>query len=209
MKIAGRYTDQHWAVLRNDLLSEPSQSLWERAFSQYYRMRIDSRYLEPIASIQRRDTERGEGFAIVALFCTLVEFLESCEKGHNFHFIGRSGEMLQPNEYDERQASGYFKDFLKTRNPFDRLVPSVLVDSFYQDVRCGLLHEARTKGCWYISTAWSSGKLISQESGKITLYRNQLIPALETYFRDYRSRLLVNPVTQEAFIRKFDFLCQQ
>jgi hypothetical protein len=209
MKIAGRYTDQHWMAFKKHLLSEPDQSLWERAFSQYYRMRIDTRYLNPIASIQRHDTERGEGFAIVALFCSLIEFLESCEKGYNFHFIGRSNDRLQPYEYNERQALSYFKDFLRTRTPFDKLVPSALVDSFYQDVRCGLLHEARTKGSWYISTAWSSGALISQESGKIKLFRNQLVPALETYFSDYRSRLLVNQSTQEAFIRKFDFLCQQ
>jgi hypothetical protein len=88
------------------------------------------------------------------------------------------------------------------------LIPSTLVDSFYQDVRCGLLHEARTKGGWYISTAPSSGVLISQKGGKITLFRDRLIPALETYFLDYRSRLLVNLGTQEAFIRKFDHLCQ-
>ena len=92
------------------------------------------------------------GFAIAAVFCTLVEFLESCERGHNFRFIGRSGPPLQPNEYSERQAAGYFKDFLRTRRPFNALVPVALVDSFYSDVRCGLVHEARTKGGWVIST---------------------------------------------------------
>jgi hypothetical protein len=209
MRIAGRRTDQQWATLKDSLLLEPSLSLWEKAFEQYYRTRINTRYLNPIDSIRRHDTKNGEGFAIVALFCSLLEFLESCERGENFHFIGRSNEVLQPYEYNERQASSYFKDFLRTKKPFDRLVPPELIDSFYKDVRCGLLHEARTKGSWYISTAKSNGILISQESEKITLYRNQLIPALEIYFDDYRSRLLNNPSTQEAFIRKFDFLCQQ
>jgi hypothetical protein len=37
-----------------------------------------------MASIRAGGTELGEGFAIVAVFCTLVEFLESCERGHNF-----------------------------------------------------------------------------------------------------------------------------
>jgi hypothetical protein len=142
------------------------------------------------------------------LFCSLIEFLESCEKGDNFHFIGRSNYALQPHEYSERQASSYFKNFLKTRTPFDTLIPSTLVDNFYKDVRCGLLHEARTKGGWYISTTPSSGILISQKDGKITLFRDRLIPSLETYFLDYRSRLLVNLSAQEAFIRKFDHLCQ-
>lgn len=171
-------------------------------------MRIDTRYLHPIASIQRDDTKSGEGFAIVALFCSLIEFLESCERGDNFHFIGRTKDKLQPNEYNERQASSYFKDFLKTRKPFDTLIPSALVNSFYQDVRCGLLHEARTKGGWFISTAASGGALISTKGGQITLFRNRLIPALETYFVEYRKRLLSNSSTQQAFIRKFDHLCK-
>jgi len=208
MRIAGRRTDQHWAMLKQRLLLEPNESLWQQAFDQYYQTRINTRYLKPIDSIRRHDTRNGEGFAIVALFCSLLEFLESCERGYNFHFIGRSNDSLQPYEYNERQASSYFKDFLRTRKPFDRLVPSALVNSFYKDVRCGLLHEARTKGDWYISTAKSNGVLISQESGKITLFRNQLTPALEIYFEDYQSRLLNDQNTQAAFVRKFDFLCQ-
>ena len=194
-------------ALKKRLQSNPTQRLWGSAFHRFYRTRIDTRYLHPIASIQQDDTQRGEGFAIAALFCTLIEFLESCERGDNFRFIGRTGAKLQPNEYNERQASSYFKGFLRTRKPFNTLIPSMLVDSFYQNVRCGLLHEARTKGGWVISTRASGGALISQKGGQITLFRNQLIPALETYFLEYRKRLLNNPTTQQAFIRKFDHLC--
>lgn len=207
MRIAGTNTDQDWMIFKKRLLSGPSKSLWASAYCEYYRRRINTRYLDPIACIQQHDTEKGEGFAIAALFCSLIEFLESCEKGDNFHFIGKSKNALQPHEYSERQASSYFKNFLKTRAPFGKLIPSALVDSFYQDVRCGLLHEARTKGGWYISTK-PSDKLISQKNGIIILHRNQLIPSLETYFLDYQSRLLVDLDTQAAFIRKFDFLCQ-
>ena len=207
MRIAGKYTDKQWMALKKRLQSKPSQHLWDLAFRRFYRTRIDTRYLDPIASIKREDTQCGEGFAIVALFCTLIEFLESCERGDNFRFIGRTGAKLQLNEYDERQASSYFKDFLRTRKPFNTLIASTVVDSFYQNVRCGLLHEARTKGGWVISTRASGGALISQKGGQITLFRNQLIPALETYFLEYRKRLLTNPSTQQAFIRKFDHLC--
>ena len=207
MRIAGKNTAKQWKALKKRLQSKPTQRLWDLAFHRFYRMRIDTRYLHPIASIQLHDAHIGEGFAIVALFCSLIEFLESCERGDNFHFIGKTGDALQLNEYDEREASRYFKEFLKTRKPFDSLIPLTLVDSFYQDVRCGLLHEARTKGGWFISTAPSRGALISQKSGEITLFRNQLVPALETYFREYRTRLLTDPDTQQAFIRKFDHLC--
>ena len=208
MRIAGKHTDQQWMALKRRLQSKPSRYLWDSAFRRFYRMRIDTRYLHPIASIERLDTQRGEGFAIATLFCSLIEFLESCERGDNFHFIGRTG-TLQSHEYSERQASSYFKDFLKTRKPFDTLIPSTLVNSFYQDVRCGLFHEARTKGSWFMSTAAShGGTLISQEGGRFTLFRNQLIPTLETYFLEYQERLLTNRSTQQAFIRKFDHLCK-
>ncbi len=203
MKIAGKNTDEQWFALKARLQSTPSQALWDSAFSRFYRKRIDTRYLNPIASI--RDTQSGEGFAIAALFCSLIEFLESCERGYNFRFAPAA--QLLPHEYNQNQASGYFKDFLRDREPFKTLVPAALVDSFYRDVRCGLLHEARTKGTWSISSASSAGILVSQSATRITLFRRQLVPSLETYFADYRNRLLKNPNIQEAFIRKFDFLC--
>lgn len=210
MRIAGKYTDKQWKTLKKRLESNPSPRLWDYAFRRFYRVRIDTRYLYPISLINNEPCrkELGEGFAIVALFCSLIEFLESCERGDNFHFIGKTKEKLLPNEYDERQASRYFKNFLKTRKPFDTLIPSALIDSFYQDVRCGLLHEARTKGGWIIRAEPSGGALISTRGNQIVLFRNELVPAFEIYFADYRERLLKDSPTQEAFKRKFDHLCK-
>jgi hypothetical protein len=81
MKIAGKNTDKQWFALKARLQSKPSQDLWDSAYRSFYRERIDTRYLRPIASIP--DTQNGEGFAIATLFCSLIEFLESCERGHN------------------------------------------------------------------------------------------------------------------------------
>lgn len=209
MRIAGKQTDKGWFTAKTRLQSKPTRRLWDSAFRRFYRARIDTRYLDPMVSIAARDTECGEGFAIVALFCSLVEFLESCERGDSFRFLGNTKAALQPHEYSERQASRYFRDFLRTRLPFSTLIPAALVDSFYRDVRCGLFHEARTKGGWVISTAPSGGALVvAQKGGQITLFRNELVPALEKYILDYRHRLLTNGSTQQAFIRKFDHLCK-
>jgi hypothetical protein len=207
MRVAGKNTDRQWKALRKRLLSKPTSRLWDSAFRRFYRMRIDTRYLHPIASIKRNDKQLGEGFAIAALFCSLIEFLGSCEKGDNFVLSCDSRNTPHTHEYNQWQAKGYFTEFLKTQKPFDPLIDSTLVDDFYRDVRCALLHEARTKGGWLISSA-ASGKLISKRRRKITLFRNQLVPALEEYFSNYRQRLLTNPDTQQAFIRKFDFLCK-
>lgn len=205
MKIARNKTVDDWHALRAQLQSGATRQLWDSAYKEFYRDRIDSRYLDPIASIQGRDVKEGEGFAIVALLCTLVEYLESCEQGVNFRLLS-GGAVLGNYEYSPREAAVLFKAFLSNRTPFDALVPSHLVDSFYQDVRCGLLHEARTKGGWEISSK-SSEQLVSEGGGKITLFRNAIVPSLEKYFENYRVRLRVNTGTQEALIRKFDHLC--
>ncbi len=208
MTIAGPHTDKQWLALKERLESKPSRRLWDLAFRRFYRMRIDTRYLCPIDSIQRHDRQLGEGFAIAALFCSLIEFLESCERGDNFHYrVGKKDALLR-YEYDQYQAKGYFREFLTKRKPFDALIPSDLIDSFYRDVRCGLLHEAQTKGGWLLSIDPSGGALISRQGTQIILFRNRLIPALEEYFADYRERLLTNQSTQQAFIRKFDHLCK-
>jgi hypothetical protein len=207
MRIAGKQTDGQWMSLKKRLQSNPSRRLWDSAYRRFYLERINTRYLYPIASIKNRDTQCGEGFAMAALFCTLIEYLESCERGDNFRFIGRTGAKLQPHEYDEHQAATYFKYFLKKRAPFCELVPADLVDSFYRNVRCGLVHEARTKGGWTVSSKGSGGRLISQSGSTITLFRNELLPGLQRYLDDYRQRLMSDPNTQEAFIRKFDHLC--
>jgi hypothetical protein len=207
MRIAGKQTVHEWKLLRTRLHTKPTLRLWDSAFRRFHRARIETRYLQPIASIKQHDRQVGEGFAIVALFCTLLEYLESCERGDNFRFVPTKNTILQPHEYNQHQAAGYFKDFLRTRTPFNTLVPADLVDSLYRDVRCGLLHEAKTKGGWTVSTKPSGGILVSQRGSNVTLFRNELLPSIEMYLEDYRQRLLVDPNTQAAFIRKFDHLC--
>ncbi len=117
MKIAGKNTEKEWAALKARLQLKPTQRLWDSAFRHFYRKRIDTRYLHPIASIQ--DTRIGEGFAMVTLFCCLVEFLESCEQGKNFRLTRnkKDEDALLPTEYNQRQAAWYFKQFLRTRKP--------------------------------------------------------------------------------------------
>ena len=121
-------------------------------------------------------------------------------------WVAQQKTTPQSHEYNTKQAKDYFENFLKTRKPFDTSIRSALVHSFYQDVRCALFHEARTKGGWHIKSGASGGDLIIEKGGKVTLFRNELVPALEKYFSEYRQRLLTNPDTQKAFIRKFDFL---
>lgn len=208
MWIAGSKTDKDWAALRTQIQTNPTPALWESAFDDFYMARIRTRYLDPISAIEGLSHVAGEGFSIVALFCTLIEFLETCEKGHNFRLGADPTQTALTFEYGLRQGRGYFDNFLTTKKPFNTRFPPSLVPSFYADVRCGLLHEARTQGSWMITTRPSEGHLVRQVGTRIHLYRRELKPAFETYFTDYRQRLIadINGDLKPAFIRKFDHL---
>ncbi len=77
-------------------------------------------------------------------------------------------------------------------------------------MRCALLHDARTKGKWIIHAESDDNKTIKwvdKNSEKI-LYRNNLQKAFEQYIDSYGKELTKCPNLQEAFIRKFDSLCE-
>jgi len=206
--IAGTNSNQIWDIVKPRLQASPKdRELWESAYWAFYRLRIDTRYLAPIAVIQRNDNEMGEGFAITALFCSLVEFLETCEQGHIFEFGANNKKTPTTFKYGLGVGGKYFVDFLTTKKPFDGFFTTrKLAESFFEDVRCPLLHEARIQNGWRISTLASKGKLFEQKRKHKFLYRNELVPALELYFDDYRKRLRSTKTLQDAFIRKFDHL---
>jgi hypothetical protein len=151
---------------------------------------------------------RATGLRWRRCFVRWAEFLEACEQGHNFDVGCDSTKTASTFLYNARQAKDYFKGLFK-HPPFDTLVPTqALVDSFYRDVRCGLLHEARTKGGWILSSDIKPGVMVEDNGGTIMPYRRSLVPALEEYFADYKRRLLSTQALKNAFIRKFDFLCK-
>jgi hypothetical protein len=204
--IAGARTVMEWKALKAQLDSHPTAVLWNQAFEEFHGTRINTRYLGPMRAIQEHlQSDLGEGFAIAALFCSLVEFLESTEQG--LKYVHRTAD---PAKHEYSNSGGLFAAFLKKRAPFDKLVaPSALADDFYKSMRCGLLHEARTKGNWVIWSVSAGGKLIHQDvSGKIIVFRNEFVPALEQYLADYRVRLLADAQTQAAFVRKWEWLCE-
>lgn len=207
MKIAGKNTDTDWFALKAKITQTPNDvALWEEAYKRFYCLRIETRYLKPIASIREEDDQNGEGFAIAALFCSLIEFLETCEQGHVFKLGADNKLTHQTNEYTIGVGGKYFRDFLTTREPFKNHFTPVIAKDFFDNLRCPLLHEARTQAGWYVSSESSKGKLFEQRGGHKVLFRNDLVPALQTYFRDYRGRLVTQLPVQQAFVRKFDHL---
>src|ERR1700733_10340699 len=203
-QIAGSKTIADWQSFRQRLVSNGGQSLWEEAFREYFHPRLSLRYLNPIKVIREHGTFQGEGFSIVALQCSLVEYLESTAQGISYHFL-RKGETLGSFEY--ARSKQLFVAFLSGRHPFTNAFASQdVAEDFYEGVRCGLLHEARTKKGWKIWGKSPNGMAV--DSVQKIVYRNNFQDALLDFIDWYKGALLTEVHLQEAFIRKFDSLCQ-
>jgi hypothetical protein len=145
----------------------------------------------------------GEGFSIVAIQCSLIEFLESTIQGKRYRFRRNGDPRLGPYEYSI--SSGIFESFLVNRPPFNREFTQPVAQDFYESVRCGVLHEARTKNGWTIS-AKSKNRTVIEPNLKI-VYRDNFQSALLDFVEWYKRELPSTRDLQEAFVRKFNSLC--
>ena len=177
--------------------------MWRSAFDEFCQVRLKLRYFGPIEILQEHGTFQGEGFLITAIQCSLIEFLESTIQGVTYRHLKR-GETLQPYEYSS--SSQIFMSFLTKRDPFRAVFSDAVASDFYSNVRCGLLHEARTKNGWLIWAINPTGAII--DPSKKILFRDNMQNALIQFISNYGAELQCNVEYQAAFIRKFDSLCE-
>jgi hypothetical protein len=200
--IAGSKTPDDWLAFKQELLGQGNDSLWEQAYCEYFLVRLNLKYLNPVRVLQENGSWTGEGFSIMAILCTLVEFLESIVQGLSYKYT-RDSKTLGPFEYSNSQQ--LFESFLCKRIPFKQHFDRDIAIEFYKNVRCGLLHEAQTKDGWRTWAESYQGKLVDRPL-KI-VYRNNFQKAFEHFVSDYGKQLINNRELQAAFIRKFDSLC--
>lgn len=93
--IAGSKTTDDWRRFSSSLVPGGDRAVWQIAFDEYFHARLSLRYLDPIRILQENGTFQGEGFSIVAIQCTLIEFLESTIRGLSYRYL-RKGETLRP-----------------------------------------------------------------------------------------------------------------
>ena len=204
MKIAGKRTVKDWQDFKKTLVPGGDPKTWESAFRLYFEARLSTRYLKPIASLQASKTLDGEGFSILAIHCSMVEFLESTLQGISYRFIRKGDPPLGNHEYS--QSSSIFSAFLSHRPPFCRVFNASLAADFYTGVRCALLHEARTSGGWIVKA--KGADIVVLGGGQKIVNRNNFHTALLDFIEWYKLELLTDRTLQEAFIRKFDSLCE-
>jgi hypothetical protein len=201
--IAGSKTTDDWKVFKPKLAPGGDPAAWETAFTEYFHGRLSARYIDPVKVLQDNGTFQGEVFSIAAIQCSLIEFLESTVQGMSYRFL-RRGDTLGPYEYS--RSGDMFESFLVNRAPFNAEFNATTAHDFYEGVRCGLLHEARTKNGWVI-WAKHGGRIIDVTGASKILYRDDFQTALLDFIAAFKVMLTSDPLVQAAFIRKFDSLC--
>jgi hypothetical protein len=207
-KIAGKKTVADWQKLKATLVVGGDAGPWKVAFEDFFHERLRTRYFAPIDVLKTMSSKNGEGFSIVAIQCSLIEFLGATLQGKSY----RHGSELdggEPGEYEYCDSKDMFVSFLASAVPFKSTFSKGLARKFYTGVRCGLLHEARTKNGWTITAKRGLTWIVdtSNPANKI-VHRDNLQRAFHDFVTWYGEALPADKKLQEAFIRKFDSLCE-
>jgi hypothetical protein len=206
-RIAGLKTVDDWINLKTLLANYNDMNAWHTAYSDFYLARLKDRYLAPLTAIKEGGTYSGEGFSIMAIICSLIEFLESTFQGINYRYRAKKDRALGKFEYGG--SSELFVSFLTQQTPFNRHFDQKTAEAFYKHVRCGLLHEARTKGKWTIWGSNTTGALIEDNGKEIIVYRDEFLISINTFIESFKNDLLGSSDRKDAFIRRFDNLCNE
>ena len=197
VRLAGGRTSGEWRTLRQTLIVGGDPLIWRRAAEAFLVERLETRYFIPVRLLRSQLRNRGEGFAIVALQCTVIEFLAALRVGsHYVHYV----EGVEPPPHSYSDSSRLFVDFLVRTAPFRGLVTLRHANRFYSEVRCGLIHETMTKNDWRIRV----GQKAMIDGLRRIVDRNRLQDLVEAYVRAYCHELEGSAVLQDAFLRKFD-----
>jgi hypothetical protein len=203
-----------WTVIRSKLKDSYDYNLiWEKVI-KLFKQRIDDFYFNPIASILKPNSKKGEGFAIVTLQCALIETFAAFKLGKVYN---NRKKNTDPN-YEYSSSSIFFISFLLSEDIFEGHF--FTIDSkgnkldnqpynakeFYERVRCALMHEARTKEDWRITAnpkVATNNKFIGKDGNDKVIHRTILNDKLKDYFNNTYLQLLREQTSNGNTMRRF------
>lgn len=181
IRLFGTKTKRDWEQVRAKIIENIEERInWEEAFN-LLELRLDTRYFCPINAILNMKAYEGEGFAAMTLICSLIEFLQSSFEGK--YYVYQATEIKAVYS----KSKEMFKRFLTSHKPFSEVFNDDKAKDFYENIRCGLLHEAATKEDWTIRRCQSSSFVNIDNK---VLYTTDFIKAIKVYIKDYKQSIL-------------------
>ncbi|MDX6017728.1 MULTISPECIES: hypothetical protein [Shewanella] len=145
--------------------------------------RFSERYIEPF-----RNHEFKHGFSMMASSCLMIESLYCFQRGRKK--TGQAGvEVFE--EFFEK--STHLKDFIGYG------------ESFYKNIRCGILHQGETYGGWKIRR---KGPLFKKTD--MVVNATKFLDALDDELNEFTDLLKKSRFHRKPWsgvIRKFDSIC--
>jgi hypothetical protein len=212
-----------WKKQRKKIKDYSFNEDWEVVID-IFEKRIENKFFEPLRLLKDKGNNEGSGFSMVAIECLLIELFAAFREGKVFN-VSYCENSDPPYQYKDCQT--LYVDFLTTIFPFNKQFSSdpIKVDKenklfpaneFYTHVRCGLLHEGKTKGNWTINLKPGTepkGIFLGKDGKKLKIYRTILLKKLENYLTHYASELRglkgdeeKNKILRRNFARKMDHL---
>ena len=191
MQIAPGIEAGKWQALRLDDRASPD---WPEAV-RILEARIHERFIDPLdhliaAEEAKPIAERRFGFVILAIDCLLVETL---------------GAFIKGRTKTKGESEATFCEFLTTRPLFKNEFTPDLAARFYDEFRCGILHQAEIRGD---SKVWSVGPLLQDNGSRIIVNRNKFHDLLKAEFQSYLAELR-DPAKEKLranFRKKMNFI---
>ena len=177
--------------LNLNLTLQSSEADWNTAVA-ILKDRIEGRFISQIDLLS--DDINANGFTVMALNCLLIETLYQFKEGKD--------------KTPSRQNKEVYSNFLMQEFPREFNTKNI-ADSFYTNIRCGILHSAQTK---------NESRLSDREDVVVTFEGDTLVVSvtgvsslLKTYFEQYLQKLVdPNEVTlRNNFINKMKFVCRR
>lgn len=147
---------------------------------QFIVERFNERYFRPI-----EDSSSKHGFASLAVACIVIETLESFYQGLP----------------DTKKASKkMFSDFFARDTKLNVFASEN--NWFYEDIRCGILHQCETRGGWRVLR---SGSILDTKNKAINA--TAVLRALQDVVQQYSIQLLVDETLWANFRKKMNAVC--
>lgn len=168
LRISPSFTADDWATLAPN-----AEADWRRAV-EMLRDRIDGRFLDHARNCLQSETS---GFVVLAIDSMLIEALEQFRRGI----------------VDGRNRS---RELIRTFLAGPRFQPHfypVAANAFYEDIRCGLLHQAEARRLWLIRRSQTELFVTRGETEAEVGYIVDVVQfheALEGAFDDYLNELV-------------------
>ena len=201
IKISPKYSASDWTGLS---LTNKDSPDWIKAID-IFQDRINGRFFKQVDELMTnrdRNVRAFSGFVVIAIDCLLIETLEQFQRG-----IKRTGK-----DFDEQIFHDFFQRSGELKSFFDSIDKSKV---FYNQIRCGILHQAQTKkqSTIHIKSGTPTLSWVDKEDFQkgMSINRNKFHKAVNDVFTHYLEQLKKgkDKNLRDKMKRKMDFIVSQ